>query len=125
MIRRPPRSTRTDTLFPYTTLFRSSPPATPHKAALYRDNPAQRGQTAPSCLAASSRPWSYRSGPAKPSATPWRAGRWLIEGGRSNHTACRQTICSQIGTAPRREREGPYGQLEVGDGPLKNKYTNK
>src|SRR3546814_4196131 len=25
MIRRPPRSTRTDTLFPYTTLFRSSP----------------------------------------------------------------------------------------------------
>src|SRR3546814_2721531 len=26
MIRRPPRSTRTDTLFPYTTLFRSSGP---------------------------------------------------------------------------------------------------
>src|SRR3546814_328906 len=28
MIRRPPRSTRTDTLFPYTTLFRSPPVAT-------------------------------------------------------------------------------------------------
>src|SRR3546814_18112796 len=28
MIRRPPRSTRTDTLFPYTTLFRSKGPAT-------------------------------------------------------------------------------------------------
>src|SRR3546814_1594856 len=27
MIRRPPRSTRTDTLFPYTTLFRSRPKA--------------------------------------------------------------------------------------------------
>src|SRR3546814_3731138 len=27
MIRRPPRSTRTDTLFPYTTLFRSELPA--------------------------------------------------------------------------------------------------
>src|SRR3546814_1471009 len=26
MLRRPPRSTRTDTLFPYTTLFRSLPP---------------------------------------------------------------------------------------------------
>src|SRR3546814_5325905 len=26
MFRRPPRSTRTDTLFPYTTLFRSRPP---------------------------------------------------------------------------------------------------
>src|SRR3546814_16426243 len=28
MIRRPPRSTRTDTLFPYTTLFRSADDAT-------------------------------------------------------------------------------------------------
>src|SRR3546814_17712529 len=27
MIRRPPRSTRTDTLFPYTTLFRSTNPS--------------------------------------------------------------------------------------------------
>src|SRR3546814_17354754 len=27
MLRRPPRSTRTDTLFPYTSLFRSRPPA--------------------------------------------------------------------------------------------------
>src|SRR3546814_4862955 len=40
MIRRPPRSTRTDTLFPYTTLFRSQlqhprslRPATPGEAA--------------------------------------------------------------------------------------------
>src|SRR3546814_20844400 len=32
MIRRPPRSTRTDTLFPYTTLFRS-PPAAPRRMA--------------------------------------------------------------------------------------------
>src|SRR3546814_8146043 len=29
MIRRPPRSTRTDTLFPYTTLFRSTSPTAP------------------------------------------------------------------------------------------------
>src|SRR3546814_4112128 len=29
MIRRPPRSTRTDTLFPYTTLFRSHPQRLP------------------------------------------------------------------------------------------------
>src|SRR3546814_8413098 len=36
MIRRPPRSTRTDTLFPYTTLFRSGDTeqaASPHHAA--------------------------------------------------------------------------------------------
>src|SRR3546814_12642320 len=34
MIRRPPRSTRTDTLFPYTTLFRSfiRPPSLQNKA---------------------------------------------------------------------------------------------
>src|SRR3546814_14069057 len=30
MIRRPPRSTRTDTLFPYTTLFRSAPAGAGH-----------------------------------------------------------------------------------------------
>src|SRR3546814_7762990 len=39
MIRRPPRSTRTDTLFPYTTLFRSRPSrgrscARPHSTAV-------------------------------------------------------------------------------------------
>src|SRR3546814_8655512 len=36
MIRRPPRSTRTDTLFPYTTLFRSGDPLDlrPGKVAL-------------------------------------------------------------------------------------------
>src|SRR3546814_6881264 len=31
MIRRPPRSTRTDTLFPYTTLFRSRTPSPPRR----------------------------------------------------------------------------------------------
>src|SRR3546814_5114517 len=39
MIRRPPRSTRTDTLFPYTTLFRSVEPGSPAAAPerrLYR-----------------------------------------------------------------------------------------
>src|SRR3546814_6088325 len=33
MIRRPPRSTRTDTLFPYTTLFRSRQKGRPPRAA--------------------------------------------------------------------------------------------
>src|SRR3546814_3401715 len=37
MIRRPPRSTRTDTLFPYTTLFRSLP------LHLRQEAPGQRG----------------------------------------------------------------------------------
>src|SRR3546814_3471392 len=42
MIRRPPRSTRTDTLFPYTTLFRStSAPATTERSAVQRALPNQ------------------------------------------------------------------------------------
>src|SRR3546814_1286142 len=58
MIRRPPRSTRTDTLFPYTTLFRSvlesaamnapsiAPTATPllEATALVKRFPARDGQ---------------------------------------------------------------------------------
>src|SRR3546814_9630716 len=36
MIRRPPRSTRTDTLFPYTTLFRSPYPEWPMTEILLR-----------------------------------------------------------------------------------------
>src|SRR3546814_18468685 len=62
MIRRPPRSTRTDTLFPYTTLFRSTGTALRslaarsftadqahngrYAAALYRARTAQPGQGA-------------------------------------------------------------------------------
>src|SRR3546814_9059529 len=45
MIRRPPRSTRTDTLFPYTTLFRSCP------------NQRLRGRRAPLRRAARARYW--------------------------------------------------------------------
>src|SRR3546814_9771260 len=37
MIRRPPRSTRTDTLFPYTTLFRSIPLVHADAGALFLD----------------------------------------------------------------------------------------
>src|SRR3546814_14212487 len=40
MIRRPPRSTRTDTLFPYTTLFRSPPD--PHCSLCSVANSPQR-----------------------------------------------------------------------------------
>src|SRR3546814_7778989 len=40
MIRRPPRSTRTDTLFPYTTLFRSPLPGDLGRPILNSGNPA-------------------------------------------------------------------------------------
>src|SRR3546814_4014818 len=62
MIRRPPRSTRTDTLFPYTTLFRSPqgygcgvrrgrhhrPPTQAHHYG-DTDRPAPRGSEPPGC----------------------------------------------------------------------------
>src|SRR3546814_3438960 len=55
MIRRPPRSTRTDTLLPYTTLFRSPPggtagirPAPPTHGAPARHPVAPRAPPAPS-----------------------------------------------------------------------------
>src|SRR3546814_5745075 len=51
MIRRPPRSTRTDTLFPYTTLFRSTLP--PRSRALPSRQYGRRSQI-----------------PASPSASP-------------------------------------------------------
>src|SRR3546814_8902296 len=44
MIRRPPRSTRTDTLFPYTTLFRSTArPRSRHRRELRLPRAALRG----------------------------------------------------------------------------------
>src|SRR3546814_2227743 len=54
MIRRPPRSTRTDTLFPYTTLFRSAKPIVDGIAAAERDafggNPNLAAYTSPSAV---------------------------------------------------------------------------
>src|SRR3546814_6068743 len=63
MIRRPPRSTRTDTLFPYTTLFRSCAAAGRHRAAGCDPRSAHRH-----CLPAASCPDRFpgRRSPAPP-----------------------------------------------------------
>src|SRR3546814_17105053 len=46
-IRRPPRSTRTDTLFPYTTLFRSGVPCASRPGIRGREGlPAEQGRLA-------------------------------------------------------------------------------
>src|SRR3546814_4653770 len=45
MIRRPPRSTRTDTLFPYTTLFRSSDWIFTYLTSFYQDESRPLGWT--------------------------------------------------------------------------------
>src|SRR3546814_8455249 len=74
MIRRPPRSTRTDPLFPYTTLFRSCclcaseirdafPPVAPESSAVSARVPPRRGRPAKYPVHESSRA-SLREAPA-------------------------------------------------------------
>src|SRR3546814_17861993 len=73
MIRRPPRSTRTDTLFPYTTLFRSGAGLRRSRWQWDRRWSAQRGPAAPP---GRRRPQAQPTAPAlssnnlKPTATP-------------------------------------------------------
>src|SRR3546814_7463232 len=62
MIRRPPRATRTDTLFPYTTLFRSGQPA--GNRGIRRDDKStrpQRQQVSKTAGFAGSRLFCYQS----------------------------------------------------------------
>src|SRR3546814_6048968 len=57
MIRRPPRSTRTDTLFPYTTLFRSRPacPGTDRRPARGHRKSRSRPSSDPAAASRSAR----------------------------------------------------------------------
>src|SRR3546814_15098282 len=55
MIRRPPRSTRTDTLFPYTTLFRSQAGAAPQNVQAAAPDQSWAGRDLPDYRVASSR----------------------------------------------------------------------
>src|SRR3546814_5304926 len=59
MIRRPPRSTRTDTLFPYTTLFRSQ--GSGRDRALPSHRPREIASALLQGLGARSRPWDRAS----------------------------------------------------------------
>src|SRR3546814_5064625 len=83
MIRRPPRSTRTDTLFPYTTLFRS------------KDSLRRPGGIRPRCVSEGHR--KTRS----PSRTHWFRKRHDVElalartpSGRPSSGMCRGAPCS-------------------------------
>src|SRR3546814_12277768 len=69
ILRRPPRSTRTDTLFPYTTLFRSTWPSSPTS-----ERPPHRS-TDSATLAA------------------WRAG----SGGDGGYTSCAWSLALRAG----------------------------
>src|SRR3546814_20908539 len=116
MIRRPPRSTRTDTLFPYTTLFRSA-------------RHALRGR-----LRATAR--RRRLLPALERArTALRAARQHRRGSRRRPHGGRQRLprgdrrgapqargdAREVGRASCRERGGPYGENAVCDVNFKKK----
>src|SRR3546814_12390452 len=76
MIRRPPRSTRTDTLFPYTTLFRSSP----HNRSTRCDIPSRPCRPARSCRLHA---WPSAAPPASECRFPVRGGAARRESGPS------------------------------------------
>src|SRR3546814_11635621 len=108
MIRRPPRSTRTDTLFPYTTLFRSG--EYPAFVKLGRDGGDHRAAL---CAGADLRPYrrqvhgrravggdrgrqSYRAGGSEPERSP------LYPAARPAEEFC--ALLAEIGRASGRER---------------------
>src|SRR3546814_11978704 len=91
MIRRPPRSTRTDTLFPYTTLFRSPDPRVAKsrpRAALSRNGAATREAIARApCAAALPAVLATPPRPAAPVDLPEVACPSLSEGDAADHSA--------------------------------------
>src|SRR3546814_8159134 len=79
MIRRPPRSTRTDTLFPYTTLFRSSvcQPTVPVLAAV--SLMAARGEATPRSLVMMGGPIDTRESPTAVNNLATEKPLWWFE----------------------------------------------
>src|SRR3546814_731425 len=75
MIRRPPRSTRTDTLFPYTTLFRSRRPAAPCAPAPGARAPLRSARPASRCATRAAQARSTSPRPAVARRAGALAGR--------------------------------------------------
>src|SRR3546814_10745078 len=93
MIRRPPRSTRTDTLFPYTTLFRS--PVLAHGDG--RGRPSRGDDLAAQCRRRGQgghrgrHQLQERHGAERPSPAR-RCGRTLVERRSEEHTSELQSL---------------------------------
>src|SRR3546814_16737736 len=92
MIRRPPRSTRTDTLFPYTTLFRSryqslhlsNTPSDPPTSHIPRPHEKYRCRRSPLWPALPGSGAAVRPGRREP-APPARQRRWPLRGATAAH----------------------------------------
>src|SRR3546814_17439403 len=100
-MRRPPRSTRTDTLFPYTTLFRSLPlprasdaigvVVLQHVAAPGRSR-RKLFEECSRVLAPGGRLWVFALNPLAPYRWRWR-GNGLGEIGKAT---CRERVCQYM-----------------------------
>src|SRR3546814_16442952 len=124
MIRLPPRSTPTDTLFPYTTLFRSRLNLLRHRPRQPRHRP-RAGEEAEHAREVQAAKRGAGCGRFRSDAGGELAGqpRWS-----ARRTMCRRPDESllglrggQIGRASGRERVGPYVSISVVAGPLKKK----
>src|SRR3546814_12120501 len=83
-IRRPPRSTRTDTLFPYTTLFRSYGLVIPDENKTLREGAIKPWQT-PSFKECQDDMAKYAPRAGVPMSVPWKAmsdaqRHWVLHG---------------------------------------------
>src|SRR3546814_5007403 len=105
MIRRPPRSTRTDTLFPYTTLFRS--PAGDREAVDHRILELRRGlETLALVIVAPAERCAQRRGylDLDLAETGRRFGRLAIDGARKEHGGAAGRRAGRVGAAIGRQR---------------------
>src|SRR3546814_15996020 len=121
MIRRPPRSTRTDTLFPYTTLFRSvflRTPAICRRPYIHREIKMVKNVLLPSASIAgpAAAYWLARYGMI---VTVVETSTSLLGGGYPIDILGR----TEIGIASCPERAWKTDENPVADGLLKNKNT--
>src|SRR3546814_1383540 len=81
MIRRPPRSTRTDTLFPYTTLFRSSTrprhdQSDRFEVAVHHAHSYRASTAVGDIQATSGDSFRFETGAGLETPLAWEAGNW-------------------------------------------------
>src|SRR3546814_11630258 len=98
MIRRPPRSTRTDTLVPYTTLFRSGGQLGRIHLLLALDRRAKAGEGvhAPNRIASAASPGPKAiamPSPLAPRAIMSASTNRIVEIGRAS---CRERVCQYV-----------------------------
>src|SRR3546814_1115258 len=105
MKRRPPRSTRTDTLFPYTTLFRSVLPSQdPRRLRLLAEDPSAPWATGAAAFRADGRPRT----PPPPAAARGRRGSAAVQGPGDRDAVFRAPGPRRDGTLPRRAVRGVF-----------------